>query len=289
MALLLVQALGLPDRLSATFVAVVCISPTLYSGLRRGLEQLLASAVGGGLAFALSFFLPLWAALPIALYCVIFFSFRFGLARGYLVAAFAVLYVLLIPGAGAAEVLEARLASVALGLLSATLLNLLVSFASWRAVFHRRLSIAREQVAQSWQRLSEELSSGTAAQFSPFDEIFVLLRALRDELADASREAGARGRRGLLAQAATGVQALLEAAHYGRDLELLLERVKQPLPLTAASSMALTRFLRAGQAEEAEAQSAEPACVPRLEAAFDAVRKANTCLKPWQQGAVSGS
>ena len=45
--LLLDRAIGNPDHVSSTFVAVLCVSPLLIVGLRQGLSQLAGSALGG--------------------------------------------------------------------------------------------------------------------------------------------------------------------------------------------------------------------------------------------------
>ncbi|MHB8874048.1 MAG: aromatic acid exporter family protein [Myxococcaceae bacterium] len=267
LALALVGLAGLPDKLSATFVAVVCISPTVYSGVRRGLDQLGASAIGGAVTWALSLVLPVPAVMGLALFLSIYLCFVVGLARGFLVAAFTVLYVLILPEASPGAALEHRLASVAIGVGSALLLNLLVSALSWRRVFRRRLSIARKSVAAEWEALAGALEGG-AGKEKPrplFDGSFVLLRTLFEELSDASRESRLLrgGPRASLSEALAAAHQLLAVAHHGKDLVLLLEREKGPFPGAAARARALSVAMG-----ESTAPQGEPPLEPEVRGAL---------------------
>ena len=47
LALLLDGLTGNPDSVSSTFIAVLCVSPTVLMGLRRALTQMVGSVAGG--------------------------------------------------------------------------------------------------------------------------------------------------------------------------------------------------------------------------------------------------
>ncbi len=252
-ALALVTALGLPDRLSALFVAVVCISPTVYSGLRRGVEQVGASAVGGLVTWALSLFLPAPLVLGLSMFGSIWLAFAVGLGRGYAVAAFTVAYMVVLPASGPAAALELRLASVAVGVLSAIVVNLLVSAASWRRVFARRLAIARQVLAADFAGLARALErpQDAAARQALFEGSFVLLRALFEELSDAGRESRLLGPapREAIDAAAAAAHHLLAVAHYGKDTVFALEHgraVPATSQATAATLAGVVGALAAG-------------------------------------------
>ena len=119
LALALVNSLHVPDTLSATFVACACLTPTVYSGFRRGLEQIGASAVGGVLTWLLELWFPPTVALGLGLLLSIWLCFRIGLGEGFLIASFTVLYVTLLSGSTPGLTLVSRMESVGLGALSA--------------------------------------------------------------------------------------------------------------------------------------------------------------------------
>lgn len=290
LALSVVRGLGLPDKLSATFVAVVCISPTVYSGLRRGLDQVGASAVGGAVVWGLSLMLPVPAAMGVALFVTVFLVFKAGFARGLLVACFTVLYVLFIPGDSHSRVLLARLASVAVGVGSALSVNMLVSLVRWQAVFARRLSVSRATVAQHFELLASSLAAppeqrSTQERQALFETAFPVLRALQEELSDALSESRLRSDKThqRLASALAASHQLLAVAHYGKDLALRLEHAGGPFPAAAAGCRALGACLRSGQSlSPLEPKPEEPVREPLVAAAaaWDRCRRAEERFRP---------
>jgi hypothetical protein len=250
LALAAVELAQLPDALSATFVAVVCISPVTFSGLRRGLEQLGGSALGGGTTFLLALWLPKEAALFAALWLTVWLCFAVGLSRAYAVAGFTVLYVLLLPGDSPSLTLEYRMASVALGVLAATSLNLAVSLVRFRPMLRRRLGVVRRLVADEWLRLSRALAAGpegagAGERAGLFEEAFGVLRTLGEELADAHRESAlmARRTREEVAALAAGAEQLVWVAHHGKDLLAEVERAGGAYPKAAAAAAQLAHAI----------------------------------------------
>ena len=278
LALALVQLFQVNDRLSATFVSVACLTPTVYSGLRRGLDQLGASAIGGALTWALGLFLPRAPTLALALFASVWISFRVGLGRGFLVASFTVLYVLLIPGASPGVALASRLSSVAIGAVSAIVVNLSVSMLTYHSLFSRRLKIARSCLATEYRRLADALA-GSTFPADLFEASFPLLRTLHEELSDAVQESRLRGarHRERLSSALEAAHHLLAVAHYGKDLAL----TQAERPGLGSTQQAAARRL-ADALGEAAAVPPEPGADPRLASAARAWERARTAEGAFQ-------
>lgn len=247
LALTSVEALGIEDRLSATFVSVVCTSPTVFTGIRRGLGQLVASCIGGVITLLLMRWAPPAVTLLAALFATIWLSFLIRFGADFVVAAFTVLYVLLIPG-DAAHTLESRMASVAIGVLCAMAVNLAVSFGRRRSVFGRRLRIAVELTASELERAAGRIRTppeGPDAGAELFEPTFQVVRILADELADARREPLSSARwKTQVAGADRATQALLAVAHHGKDVILAWQEERNAEPEVADGLQALADAMR---------------------------------------------
>ncbi len=140
LALLLDALTGNPDSVSSTFIAVLCVSPTVLMGLRRALTQMAGSVVGGvwgaGLA-ALG--APLLTGVPVAVGGALLTTFALRLGTAYPVAAFSALFLQAVPRGGPVETLEVRVLAVATAAVSGFLVNVLVSGGAYRGIFGRRL------------------------------------------------------------------------------------------------------------------------------------------------------
>ncbi len=248
LALVVVDLLSLPDRLSAAFVAVACISPTVYSGVRRGLDQLGASVLGGVITWAIARAVPHpTVAVGLATFVTLYGAFALGMGRGYVIAAFTVAYVELIPGPDRGLVLEYRLLSVLIGMASAMVVNVLVSLVSYRPVFARRLAICRSAVATHFERLAAALEGDRAVPLSTlYDEPFILLRTLLAELNDGVRESSLRSARGKasLKNAQQAAEWLVRTAHHGKDVAIALERAYAPDAASGALARRLAEAVR---------------------------------------------
>ena len=176
--------LGIPDLLSAAFVALLSVSPTLTSGLRRSGEQLVG-AVGAGVLAAVCTLLPLPVPLQVSLALLVSVggAFLLGLGRAYTVAGFSALYVVLIPGHQAFMTVEIRVAAVVLGALASLVVNAVVTAPFYPAVFGRRLSNVERLASQALQHAS---SSGEGAALSSVE---AAAQHLSLELVDALAEA----------------------------------------------------------------------------------------------------
>lgn len=217
-----VDLLGNPDAVSASFVAVICTSPIILSGLKRARDQVLGSIIGGALAvvFALSG-LPTALALAAAVSSAVWVTIAAGLEAGYLVAAFTAIYLLLVPRGTPWDTLLVRLSAVTVGAGAAVLVNGVVSLLMYARIFRRKVQVARQQLHQELLRIggsSEPPADG-------IDGVFVTLRSLQEELRDAQRELDWRKGSALrfeVAEQARFVHRLADVAHHARDALLLV-------------------------------------------------------------------
>lgn len=212
LAFMLDNAFHLNDAVSAGFVAVVCTSPTMLSGMKRGTEQLAGSLLGGGIATIL-LLAGLRGSLAIGLSVGISatLSGLFRMQQAHIVAAFAALYVMILGAANPAVSCWKHFLAVAIGGASATLVNILVSALLYPMLFTRRMDILRKQLA--WTFEAAERGEDT------FDAAFAMIGDLGCELDDASGEPLARRKRvkGMILRYQEEVALLKELAHYGKD------------------------------------------------------------------------
>lgn len=151
LAVLVCQRLGVEDLLSATFVAVISASPTVTAGLRGAAQQLLLSLLAGATS-------ALWALVPMplpvrvlgAVASSVALSYPLRMAASYGTAAFCALYVQLVPGAPT-QTLLMRLASVAVGVACAFLVNALVTWPFYGQVFRKRLQRLHKSLGAALQ------------------------------------------------------------------------------------------------------------------------------------------
>lgn len=229
--LALVRTVGLEDPISATFAALVCVSPVAVTGFRVGVAQVVTSALGGAITAALLATMGRSAAvLALAMGLTIWGAFAAGFARGYLFGGFTVLYVFLLPASSPTLALEQRLVALGAGMAIATLVNTLVGALFSRAIFRRRVNLIRLALAAAFDRLvaATQPVAADAEPSAAFDDVFPLLWALGSELSDARR--GRRFRRRSLAADVDSfwleVRALARLAHFGKELGLRLESAR---------------------------------------------------------------
>lgn len=229
MALVATSQLGVEDPISATFVAVVCTSPTVVTGLKRSLQQVSGSLVGGGFATLLLFLGARGAvALGLAVGLSVLLSGLANLKEAHIVAAFTALFVVILGPGSAPEHFGTRVVAVLLGALAAFLVNYLLSGLLYRSLFRRRLRVARLWAAAAFAR---DVS---------FDQALGTINALASDLHDASRELLFRSRElaSVLAGHQVEVERLQRILHYGKDV--WLRSPEQARPLLQAAARTLT-------------------------------------------------
>lgn len=179
-ALLADHLLGNPDHVSSTFVAVLCISPTVLIGLRNAWAQILGSLVGGiwgvsWLFLSETFALPRLMGLPLAVGLAISSAFLLNIRSGYPVAAFTALFMVAIPRSTPLLTFEVRFLALFVAALSSFVINALVSAMLYQSIFARRLKKVESFIEDSL------LSVFTGNQ-ALADQGFSLLNTLQQQL-----------------------------------------------------------------------------------------------------------
>ncbi len=254
-AVALAHALSVPDAISSGFVAIVCVTPTAYGGLRRGLEQLVSALVAWAATAAM---LALW---PFTLHgygaagvvlgsmgATVWLCHRFTMTGGYLVAGFTALYLVLMPFHSLGEAVRVRIEAVLLGIVASTVVNLAVSAVSAHRIRERRVRLALEALAASLDLTARACADPArrAAADDGWPSVFESLAELRDDLAAQSREVLLPQRRAVRERAREALRmadALGDAAHLGRHVTLLLEGSTQRYEELEGPLLALARAL----------------------------------------------
>lgn len=229
LAYLVCVGAGIPDGLSAAFIAVVCVTPTVLAGLRRAIGQGVASLVGGGLAALwMQIGLPTGWTLGLSVGGAVLGVFSLGFGRAHTVAAFTAIYMHLLPLGGPGQTLSVRVAAIGVGALSAMTVNTLVSAMFYDRIFARRLRRVAEHVAGG----AEGIATGDIGAMLP---AFETVGALSAELAQAEREM--RWRRNTaaadgVAQRRRRAQALGRVAHFAHDLGVAVDEANSSLTVS---------------------------------------------------------
>lgn len=174
------------DIVSATFIAVLSVSPNILLGLRGGLAQLTGSLTGGlwGVA-ALLANLELVAGIPLAVGGSILTVFFLRQGPGYPIAAFTALFVQAVPFGTPWETLLVRLEAVAVGALAGFVVNLIVSSRSYPGIYYHRLR-------QLWKFYEAGLPDRFPPREATLKEFFSYIGELSAEMATARRELSLR-------------------------------------------------------------------------------------------------
>lgn len=243
LAYAIVNAFGVYDTLSAPFVALACTSPVVVTGLRLGLYQIIASAIGGVTALVVLLVFPKGAlALGVAIFITLYAVHRFRLHDVFLVAGFTVIYAYLLPGTEADFAVEHRMLSVVAGVVGATVVNTAVSAGAYRSIFRRRRRLLAGLVGQGLQTLAK--ASGNRGE--AFDAVFPLLWPLQTDLADACREGRWRRMRNELPDVLDAVRLLGLLSHLGKELGLLSDASPAQATLLRPHLEALSAMFETG-------------------------------------------
>ena len=222
----LCAGLDIPDPVSAAFVAVVCTSPTVWSGLKRAFDQGVGSIAGAVMAIAVAYIpLPHWLALTLGVGGAVALVRAIGFGAGYPVAAFTAIYMYLVPFGGPFQTAWVRIAAIIAGATAAIAINTMLSAAFYRGLFARRLKLAARHLAERLDDLDQGDPESLLA-------VFPVLASITGELADADRELLLRRSTRSVAEIASQrrqVRALTRVAHFARDLTLTVEEHGAPL------------------------------------------------------------
>lgn len=181
-ALLLDQLLGNPDHVTSTFVAVLCISPTVLIGVRNAWAQIVGSLVGGlwGTLANLLVLAPI-VGLPLAVGASIASSFALRLGEGYPVAAFTALFMILVQQATPVATFQTRFLALLIAAVSSFVVNALVSAMLYRSIYHERLAKVESFVFDS---LLEIIEGNQIKADEGFDLLGILQAQLRNTQAE---------------------------------------------------------------------------------------------------------
>ena len=223
LALLICRIFGIDDGVSAAFVAVLCTTPTVLSGLQRAGTQFLGSLFGGlAAAFFGALGLPVEVALPISVGVAVGAIFPLGQGHAYGVAAFTAIYMHLLPHGSVGHTLAVRIAAVAVGGAAAAAVNMAISAAFYDRIFARRVGVATAALAKALRTCASGAcdADGLLPVFPMLRDIAAEVQHARDELRWRRSEKLPR-----LERAARRVRALTRLAHFARDLGLAIEEV----------------------------------------------------------------
>lgn len=214
LALLACAAVGLHDRISTVFLAVIATSPTVLTGLERTGQQLIASLLGGAVATAvLAVTAQPALAIGLAIAGAVFLAGRHLPAPAHLVAAFTALYVVILSGGSPEQGVTTRLIGLATGGAAATLTNFLASTLFYRPLFARRMLICQQAVAAL--RADPQV---------PVQAVLRLLSEMRDELSH-----------GLAESWLVPARTRLQLAAYRDEIDRHLGELLPPHPAAAAA------------------------------------------------------
>ncbi|MCP4448370.1 MAG: FUSC family protein [Myxococcales bacterium] len=182
LALLLAQALGVPDAVTASFVAVLCCSPGALMGLRTSVEQLVGSVLGGVLG-TLGAVMHLTPALgvPLAVGVAVLCTHSVGFHRGTIAAAFTALFLQLVSFGDPLETFVFRLEAVGIAGLSAFVVNVASSSLFYGALFEKRLARLSLHIDALLLQAVDSGPSGLVVAFPHITELRLQLeQALRE-------------------------------------------------------------------------------------------------------------
>lgn len=212
LAVFLDSVFNFHDPISAGFVALVCVSPTVLTGMKRASEQLAGSVLGGLIGWIVLLMGghgPVGIAISVGLSCALSGILKMEVA--HVVASFAALWMIVLGDATPTASFWAHLGAVTMGCVTSSLLNLLVSGLLYRMLFVRRMRILRGMLSDCFAAASQGEDH--------FGPAFGMISSVSAELSDASKEVLAKWLRvdKLLLEFLQEITLLEEVAHFGRD------------------------------------------------------------------------
>ncbi|MBL9026891.1 MAG: FUSC family protein [Myxococcales bacterium] len=233
LAVVMCRVLGLDDSLSAGFVALACVSPSAYAGLRNGLLQLGGSVLGSVVAGAPLLVWPAlhgspWA-LIVSMTVAVLACLALGLSSAYFVSGFTVLYLHLLPYPSAVVSVSERLGAVLIGVVVATVVNTAISAIDGERIAARRVARVQREVGLVLTDCAEAIRGGSSSNGALFGRAFGAVAALRADLADAAHEnlfPGATRARASASRGLRAADALEACAHLAKEMSLIAEEAK---------------------------------------------------------------
>lgn len=176
LALMLDQLLGNPDHVSSTFVALLCLTPTVSMGLRHARDQWVSGLMGAGWGTLLAFSgWPVELALPLAVGLAIASAFGLKMGGSYPTAAFSALFVVLVQFQSPGHTFEVRVLALSIAAISSFVVNTLVSSLIYKDIFSERLAKVEKEVYAV-------LPAVIAGEGEKADQVFELLATLKHQM-----------------------------------------------------------------------------------------------------------
>lgn len=192
LAIIVAKILGIEDTLSASFVAMLCVKPTFYTGLKVGKSQFIASFWGVVITGTLILLLGNSITVnTISLIIVISLCVFRGMNEYIPVAGFTVLYMFLV-NHETVEGIFVRMAAVFIGVAVASLINLLLSFVRYKNFFYFRVKYASNIVYNAFEETIEANKNADIKKlnslYNTYENIYSQLSNFSSELSDINKE-----------------------------------------------------------------------------------------------------
>ncbi|MFN8578348.1 MAG: aromatic acid exporter family protein [Candidatus Sericytochromatia bacterium] len=184
-SILITNFVGIDDPLSSSFVSLLCIKPTFYTGLKAGKEQFIASLYGGLITGALILLLGKSITVTTISLLIVISLCVFKKWFDYIaVAGFTVLYMFLVPHETVQGVIE-RMVAVFIGIAVASLINFLLSFVRYKNFFNFRIKYASNIVYQTFQ---ETIEANKKADINKLNELYLDYESIYSQLCNFTNE-----------------------------------------------------------------------------------------------------
>jgi len=227
-SLVLARLLGLSDPISVIFVSLLCIYPSFYSGLKKGIKNIGVIIIGSAVAVLLKYFIQyLYLSLPLGVVIVLILIIMLNWWRYFPLAIFAFLYLsFLKPESVWMSGLQYFLHLV-LGILTAMFVNYLISLFRYRVLYLCQLRQLLENVAADFGEIERYFVSGDAAKMetleSHFRPLFRQIGNLNEDVTDLKNELRIRKRSGGLSYSAVIwldriIDKVEGVVHHSRDI-----------------------------------------------------------------------
>ena len=165
LAILVSQLLHFNDVLSPAFAAVLSIKPTIYTGVKRGIEEFVVSLIAALASVIVLLILGRnTLSVVVALMVGLAATFLLNKAASAPITFFTVLYITLFPGTSFLKTAVYRFLYIFTGVGLAFIVNFVFSFFVYRDLFSRRAHYSLETVKHFFEMVVAGISSSSKSQ-----------------------------------------------------------------------------------------------------------------------------
>lgn len=227
-SLALARLLSLSDPISVIFVSLLCIYPSFYSGLKKGIKNIGAIIIGSAVAVLFKYFIQyLYLSLPLGVVIVLILIIMLNWWRYFPLAIFAFLYLSFSkPEAIWMSGLQ-YFSRLVLGILAAMFVNYLISLFRYRGLYLSQLRQLFENITADFGEIERYFVSGDAAKMetleSHFRPLFRQIGNLHEDVTDLKNELRIRKKSGGLSYSAVIwldriIDKVEGVVHHSRDI-----------------------------------------------------------------------